>query len=103
MVVDEIQGKLARAVYAISVTLSSLHDLPADTDILLTPPELAEEAQRVAPQVYHVTLDTYARHAFYELLIERLDKGQVWTAPHVVERQPNETEVITYRGYERVD
>ena len=98
-----LQARLARAGYAVAVTLAPLHDLPEGVDILLTPPELAEAARRAAPDAYHVSLDTYAHHPFYDRLLAELAAGQVWTAERASERPAGQGEVVVYRGYERVD
>ena len=98
-----LQAKLARAGYAVAVTLAPLHDLPEGVDILLTPPQLAEAARAVAPDAVHVSLETFAHHPFYDRLVEELAAGQAWTAARPVERPAGQGEVVVYRGYERVD
>ena len=98
-----LQAKLARAGYAVAVTLAPLHDLPEGVDILLTPPELAEAARAAAPHAVHVSLDSHAHHPFYDQLVAELAAGQVWTAERPAERPAGQGEVVVYRGYERVD
>ncbi len=98
-----LQAKLARAGYAVAVTLAPLHELPEGVDILLTPPELAEAARRAAPDALHVSLETHAHHPFYDRLMEELAAGEVWTAERLTERPAGQGEVMVYRGYERVD
>ena len=99
-----LQAKLARAGYAVAVTLAPLHDLPQEgVDILLAPPTLAEAARRAAPDAYHVSLETFAHHPFYDQLLEELAAGQVWTAERLSERPAGQGEIMVYRGYERVD
>jgi mannitol-specific phosphotransferase system IIBC component len=97
-----LQGKLVRAGYDIAVMLAPLHDMPTEADIVLSPPDLADAAQGIAPHAVHVTLDSFARHPFFDLLIERLVDG-VWTAARMQERPAGQGELRTYRGYERVE
>lgn len=99
-----LQAKLARAGYAVAVTLAPLHDLPeGGVDILLAPSTLAEEARRAAPDAYHVSLETFAHHPFYDQLLDELAAGRVWTAERISERPAGQGEIMVYRGYERVD
>src|SRR3954470_3509682 len=74
----------ARANLRVKATLAPLEDLPEDTDILVVPPELREDARgAVVPGTpILVTPASAAAGAFAEL-VARLEAGVDFTAEHL--------------------
>ncbi|HEY2592468.1 MAG TPA: hypothetical protein VGK33_01055 [Chloroflexota bacterium] len=96
---------LARAHLRVKATLAPLEDLPDDTDILVVPPELREDAHaaaRVGTPIL-VTPASAAAGAFAEL-VARLEAGTEFTAekfdPEAEKARPK---IVTYRGHTLLD
>lgn len=96
---------LARAHLRVKATLAPLEDLPADTDILIVPPELRDDAHAAAPPgtPILVTPASAAANAFAEL-VARLEAGTDFTAetfdPEAEKAKPR---IVTYRGHTLLD
>jgi hypothetical protein len=95
----------ARANLRVKATLAPLEDLPIDTDILVVPPELRDDAREAAPPgtPILVTPASAAAGAFAEL-VARLEAGTEFTAekfdPEVEKTRPK---IVTYRGHTILD
>jgi hypothetical protein len=95
----------ARANLRVKATLAPLEDLPADTDILVVPPELRDDAREAAPvgTPILVTPASAAAGAFAEL-VARLESGTEFTAekfdPEVEKSKPK---IVSYRGHTILD
>jgi hypothetical protein len=74
----------ARANLRVKATLAPLEDLPGDTDILVVPPDLRDEAKAAAPEgtPILVTPASAAAGAFAEL-VARLEAGTEFTAERI--------------------
>ena len=101
----QLKRMVARAGFAIKVTLAPLTDLPPDTDLLFIPPELESVAHSLlAPERIHI-VEEMVNHPSYARLIENLVEGVAITAarrddPTAAENAGN---IITYRGNQRVE
>jgi len=95
----------ARANLRVKATLAPLEDLPADTDILVVPPDLRDAAKEAAPEgtPILVTPASAAAGAFAEL-VARLESGTEFTAekldPEVEKAKPK---IVSYRGHTIID
>jgi hypothetical protein len=95
----------ARANLRVKATLAPLEDLPADTDILVVPPELRDDAREAVPvgTPILVTPASAAAGAFAEL-VARLEAGTDFTAekfdPEVEKTKPK---IVSYRGHTIID
>lgn len=95
----------ARANLRVKATLAPLEDLPTDTDILVVPPELRDDAREAVPPgtPILVTPASAAAGAFAEL-VARLEAGTEFTAekfdPEVEKSRPK---IVSYRGHTILD
>ena len=95
----------ARANLRVKATLAPLEDLPADTDILVVPPDLRDAAKEAAPEGTPIlfTPASAAAGAFAEL-VARLESGTEFTAekidPDVEKAKPK---IVSYRGHTIID
>jgi hypothetical protein len=95
----------ARANLRVKATLAPLEDLPTDTDILVVPPELRDDAREAAPPgtPILVTPASAAAAAFADL-VARLEAGTDFTAekfdPEVEKTRPK---IVSYRGHTILD
>ena len=101
---NQLKRMLERAGFAIKVTMAPLTDLPPDVDILFVPPELEQAAQAIlAPERIQV-LEDMVNHPRYANLVQQLTERVTITAArqdeHATENAGN---IITYRGYQRVE
>ncbi|MGI9148043.1 MAG: hypothetical protein ACR2IK_16070 [Chloroflexota bacterium] len=82
-----LERVLAEAGLEVQATLAPLEDLPADTDILVVPPDLREAARAAAlPNTrILVTPATAAAGAFADL-VSRLEAGAEFSAERVAAR-----------------
>jgi hypothetical protein len=72
---------LAGANLKVTATLASLDDLPEDTDILVVPPELREDArERVPPGTPILVTPASAAAGAFNDLVSRLHAGGAFTA-----------------------
>ena len=95
----------ARANLRVKATLAPLEDLPEDTDILVVPPELRDEAKAAAPEgtPILVTPASAAAGAFAEL-VARLEAGTDFTAEKVdPEEEKSKPRIVSYRGHTIID
>jgi hypothetical protein len=94
----------ARANLNVKATLAPLEDLPEDTDILVVPPELREDARgAVTPGTpILVTPASAAAGAFAEL-VSRLQAGSDFTAESVDPEQKDRPKIVSYRGHTLLD
>jgi hypothetical protein len=94
-----------RANLRVKATLAPLEDLPSDTDILVVPPELRDDAREAVPPgtPILVTPASAAAGAFAEL-VARLEAGTDFTAekfdPEVEKSKPK---IVSYRGHTILD
>jgi hypothetical protein len=94
----------ARAELKVKATLSPLEDLPADTDILVVPPDLREAAREAVPPgtPILVTPASAAAGAFGDL-VSRLQAGTEFTAEKIDPSEKDKPKIVTYRGHTLVD
>jgi hypothetical protein len=95
----------ARAHLRVKATLAPLEDLPEDTDILVVPPELREDAHNAVPEgtPILVTPASAAAGAFGDL-VAKLEAGGDFTAEKFdPEEEQAKPKVVTYRGHTIID
>ncbi|MBV8720437.1 MAG: hypothetical protein JO020_04715 [Chloroflexi bacterium] len=95
----------ARANLRVKATLAPLEDLPEDTDILVVPPDLRDEAKAAAPEgtPILVTPASAAAGAFAEL-VTRLEAGYEFTAEKIdPELEKTRPKIVSYRGHTIID
>jgi hypothetical protein len=94
----------ARANLKVKATLAPLEDLPEDTDILVVPPELRDDARSAASPgtPILVTPASAAASAFAELL-SRLEAGTEFTAETIDPDAKEQPKIVSYRGHTLLD
>jgi len=95
----------ARANLRVKATLAPLEDLPADTDIVVVPPDLRDAAKEAAPPgtPILVTPASAAAGAFAEL-VARLEAGIEFTAEKIdPEIEKTKPKIVSYRGHTIID
>ncbi len=94
----------ARADLKVKATLAPLEDLPADTDILIVPPDLRDEAREAAPvgTPLLVTPASAAAGAFADL-VARLQAGTEFTAEKLDPADKDKPKIVSYRGHTLID
>ncbi|MCI2255230.1 PTS mannitol transporter subunit IICBA [Domibacillus sp. PGB-M46] len=70
-----LRKKVKEAGLSVSVTNTSISNLPADAQIVITQEELTPRAQNKLPNAYHVSVDNFLSSPEYEKLIDRLQNG----------------------------
>ena len=95
---------LARAKLKVKATLAPLEDMPADTDILVVPPDLREAANAAVPPgtPILVTSAAAAAGAFADL-VRRLEAGTELSAERVDPADAGKPKIVTYRGQTLID
>lgn len=95
---------LARAGLRVKATLAPLEDLPEDTDILVVPPDLRDDARTTARPgtPILVTPASAAAGAFAEL-VTRLQAGTQFTAERLSADEQEAPKVVSYRGHTLLD
>jgi hypothetical protein len=94
----------ARADLKVKATLAPLEDLPADTDILVVPPDLREVAREAVPPgtPILVTPASAAAGAFADL-VSRLEAGTEFTAERLDPAEKGKPKIVSYRGHMLID
>jgi hypothetical protein len=94
----------ARAELKVKATLAPLEDLPADTDILVVPPDLREAAREAVPPgtPILVTPASAAPGAFADL-VSRLEAGTEFTAERLDPADKGKPKIVSYRGHTLLD
>jgi hypothetical protein len=94
----------ARANLKVKATLAPLEDLPIDTDILVVPPDLREDAREAVPPgtPMLVTPASAAAGAFNDL-IARLEAGTEFTAEKIDPAERDKPKIVSYRGHTLLD
>jgi len=95
----------ARANLRVKATLAPLEDLPEDTDILVVPPELRDDAHKAVPEgtPILVTPASAAAGAFGDL-VAKLEAGTDFTAEKFdPAEEAQKPKIVTYRGHTIVD
>lgn len=95
----------ARAHLRVKATLAPLEDLPEDTDILVVPPDLRDDAKAAAKPgtPILVTPASAAAGAFAELVL-RLEAGGEFTAEKIdPEVEKTKPKIVSYRGHTIID
>jgi hypothetical protein len=95
----------ARANLRVKATLAPLEDLPADTDIVVVPPDLRDAAREAAKPgtPILVTPASAAAGAFAEL-IARLEAGTEFSAEKIdPEIEKTKPKIVSYRGHTIID
>ncbi|WP_027417956.1 PTS sugar transporter subunit IIA [Aneurinibacillus terranovensis] len=67
-----LRKKLKQANLSITVTNSSVDDIPPEADIVISQAHLTERAKASAPDAEHVPITSYVDQTFYETLITEL-------------------------------
>jgi hypothetical protein len=75
-----LKAMIERAGFAIRVDLLPLSGLPADTDLLCVPDELAEAARAAAPEAYVLALGGRPPQDALQALVDQLGAGVELTA-----------------------
>ena len=95
----------ARANLRVKATLAPLEDLPEDTDILVVPPELREDANNAVPEGTPIlVMPASAAAGAFADLVARLEAGADFTAEKFdPEEEAQKPRIVTYRGHTIVD
>ena len=94
----------ARADLNVKATLAPLEDLPADTDILVVPPELREAAREAAlPNTPILVTPASAAAGAFADLVSRLQAGMEFTAEHLDPADKDKPKIVSYRGHTLLD
>ena len=95
----------ARANLRVKATLAPLEDLPADTDILVVPPDLREAAREsVKPGTPILVTPASAAAAAFADLVARLEAGGDFTAEKIdPEVEKGKPKIVSYRGHTIID
>ena len=95
----------ARANLRVKATLAPLEDLPEDTDILVVPPELREDARgAVAPGTPILVTPAGAAAGAFADLVTRLKEGTVMTAERIdPDEEKDKPKIVSYRGHTLLD
>jgi hypothetical protein len=95
---------LARSGFKVRVVLEPLEELPADVDLLVVPPDLADVAlSTVQPGVPIVVTTPAGAADDFAALVQRLEVGAELTAERADPAAPETPNVVTYRGSVRLD
>lgn len=70
-----LRKKVKEAGVDVSVTNTSISNLPADAQIVITQEELTPRAQNKLPNAFHVSVDNFLSSPEYDKLISRLQSG----------------------------
>jgi len=84
-----LRKKVKEAGLGVSVTNTSISNLPADAQIVITQEELTPRAQNKLPNAYHVSVDNFLSSPEYETLIDRLQNGEQDPIKEIVEDAEN--------------
>jgi hypothetical protein len=95
----------ARANLRVKATLAPLEDLPEDTDILVVPPELRDDARgAVAPGTPILVTPASAAAGAFADLVKRLEEGTLMTAERIdPEDEKDKPKIVSYRGHTLLD
>jgi hypothetical protein len=94
----------ARAELKVKATLAPLEDLPADTDILVVPPDLREAAREaVRPGTPILVTPASAAAGAFADLVRRLEAGTDFTAEKIDPDAKDEPKIVSYRGHTLID
>jgi hypothetical protein len=94
----------ARAELKVKATLAPLEDLPADTDILVVPPELREAAREAAlPNTPILVTPAAAAAGAFADLVSRLQVGTEFTAERLDPADKDKPKIVSYRGHTLLD
>lgn len=95
---------LARANLHVKATLAPLEDLPEDTDILVVPPDLREDArERVPPGTPILVTPASAAAGAFNDLVARLEAGTEFTAEKVDPADKDKPRIVSHRGHTILD
>lgn len=96
---------MQRSGFDVKVTLDPLEALPADTDILVVPPELRQDAYAVlAPGVPLLVTPAAAAAGAFADMVRRLEAGTELFAERLDPlEEANKPRLVTYRGQTRLD
>jgi PTS system mannitol-specific IIC component len=100
---NQLRRKVERAGFDVAVSTYPIESLPADADFIFVPAELEIQTRAAAPEAVVEPLETLLNHPAYNRLIEQLEQGTHWTAPHRVDVPEAEGKTVQYRGYQRID
>ncbi|WP_226584512.1 PTS mannitol transporter subunit IICBA [Halobacillus litoralis] len=70
-----LRKKMKEADLGITVTNTSISNLPADAEIVITQEELTPRAKNKLPDAYHISVDNFLDSPEYERLITSLKEG----------------------------
>lgn len=95
----------ARANLRVKATLAPLEDLPEDTDILVVPPELRDDAHSVVPTGTPIlVMPASAAAGAFADLVRRLEAGTEFTAEKFdPEEEKARPKIVSYRGHTILD
>lgn len=69
-----LRNKVKKAGLDLTVSNTSINDLPADADIVVTHKDLTDRAQAKLPNAYHISVDNFLSSPKYDELMEQLTK-----------------------------
>src|SRR3981081_1768472 len=95
---------LARANLKVKATLAPLEDLPEDTDILVVPPDLRDDArERAKPGTPILVTPASAAAGAFNELVARLQAGADFTAEKIDPADKDKPKIVSYRGHTLLD
>jgi PTS system mannitol-specific IIC component len=71
---SKLKNKIQKAGLKIEVSNTSIDQIPADTDIVITHKQLTARAESAAPNAEHISIDDFIMTNVYDELVERLKK-----------------------------
>lgn len=99
-----IKTRLEREAPQVKVDLTPLRSVPADTDLVVVPPELFDAASTSAPDAECVYITPTDYPAQVTKLLARLRaEGRFETEPTGAAEELPSPKIVKYVGYERVD
>lgn len=69
-----LRNKVKKAGLDLTVSNTSINDLPADADIVVTHKDLTDRAQTKLPNAYHISVDNFLSSPKYDELMEQLTR-----------------------------
>lgn len=85
-----LRKKVKAASLDVSVTNTSISNLPADAQVVITQEELTPRAKNKLPNAYHISVDNFLSSPEYDKLIASLQEGITGEQAEVVENAEEE-------------
>lgn len=71
-----LRNKVQKAGLDLSVTNTSINNLPDDADIVVTHKDLTDRAKAKVPHAHHISVDNFLSSPKYDELVEELKKAK---------------------------